>query len=173
MRRHFFFFLELKRVETGVRGLVAHQAHEPLRRFAFDFEHQLALKFTQPLMRQEKRNENCRDADRHEPFVADVAGRMEDQSFLRQLAVKLLNERLKLRSLQLEAELGDFALQQLIVAEIGPVGGFHAASVPCGSSDRQANVSGKSSSAKLEKLSLRRRCASDAKLLQPGVCRDN
>jgi len=72
---------------------------------------------------------------------------MEDQSRVRKLGVKLLNERLKLRALQLEAELGDFALQQLVVAEIGPVGGFHALSVPCGPRDRQANVSGKSSRA--------------------------
>ena len=37
----------------------------------------------QPLMDEKKRDKDRRNADRHEPFVAKVAGRMEDQPFLR------------------------------------------------------------------------------------------
>jgi hypothetical protein len=79
---------------------------------------------------EKKRNEYRRDADRHEPFVTHVAGRVKHQALLRQLVVKPLDERLQFRSLQFEAKLGNSAFAQLVVAEIGPIGGFHAVSVP-------------------------------------------
>ena len=77
------FLVELIGVGTGVRGLVSHQPHEPFRRFPFHLEDHLALQSAQPVVHQKKRNENRRDADRNKPFVADVAGQLENQAFPR------------------------------------------------------------------------------------------
>ena len=125
----FFLPVELVGVGVGVRRLVAHQLHEPLRRLALDFEDHLALELAQPVMHEKERNEDRRDADRHEPFVADVAGRMKRQPLLRKLVVKLLDERLEFAAFELQAELGNLFLQQLVVAEIDPLGCFHVAKV--------------------------------------------
>ena len=121
-----FLLVEVISVGIGVRGLVAHQPHEPFRRFAFHFQHHPALEFAQPVVRQEKRNEDRRDADGHKPFVADVTRRMEGQALLRKLLIELLDERLKLGALQFQPEPGDFLFQQFLVAEIDPIGRVHA-----------------------------------------------
>ena len=44
---------------------------------SFDFEDHLAFEFAKAFVHQEKRNEDRRYADRDEPFITDVAGRME------------------------------------------------------------------------------------------------
>ena len=119
------FPVELIRVGIGVSRFVAHQAHKPLGRFSFDLEHHPALEFPQPLVHEKERNENRRDADRDEPFVADMTGRVKHQALMRQLGVELLNERVQGRALQLQAELRDSFLQQLVVAQVEPIGGFH------------------------------------------------
>ena len=60
-----------------MRRLVPDQFHEPLRRPALDFEHHRLLQRAQPVVHEKKRHEDRRDADRHEPFIADVTGRMK------------------------------------------------------------------------------------------------
>ena len=63
-----------------MRRLVPDQFHEPLRRSALDFEHHRPLQRAQPVVHEKKRHENRRDADRHEPFIADMTRRMKDQA---------------------------------------------------------------------------------------------
>src|SRR5687767_1549045 len=110
-----------------MRCFVPDQLHEPFRRFAFDLEHHLSLQLAQPFLREKEGNEDRRNADGHEPFVADVAGWMEEQSLLRKFVMKTLDERLQFRALQLQTELRNSSLEQLLVAQIGPVDGVHAA----------------------------------------------
>ncbi len=104
-----------------MRRFVPDEFHEPFRRFAFDFKNDFTFELPQPVVREKERDENRRDADGHKPFVADVAGRMKGQPFLRQLVVKLLDQRLEQSAVELETELGDFSLQQLVIAQTAPV----------------------------------------------------
>src|ERR1041384_4875790 len=121
----FAFFVKLIGVEVSMRGFVAHQAHEPIRSFAFDFEDDLAFELAQAFVGKKKRDENSWNADRNEPFVADVAGWLKGQAFLRKLLIKLLDERLEFGAFKLEAKLGDSLLEQLFVCKIHPIGRFH------------------------------------------------
>jgi hypothetical protein len=66
-------------------------------------------KLPQPVVREKERDEDRRDADRHEPFIAEVTRRMKGEALLCELVVELLHQRLELRAVELEAELGDFA----------------------------------------------------------------
>ena len=93
------------------------QFHEPLARPAFHLEHHGFLQLPQPVVHEEKRHEDRRDADRHEPFIADVTGRMESQSFRRQLVVELLDERFERRALKPQPEFGNAALEKLLIVE--------------------------------------------------------
>ena len=127
----FAFFIKLIGVEVSVGGFVAHQAHEPIGSFAFDFENHFAFEFAQAFVGEEKRDEDRRNANRHEPFVADVAGRLKGQAFLRKLLVKLLDERLEFRAFELEAELRDAFFQQLFVCKIHPIGRLHRGRLAC------------------------------------------
>src|SRR5205814_10564821 len=118
--------VELVGVGIGVRGLMPNQSHEPLGRLTFHLQDHLSLELAQPLVRQKERNENRRNAYRNKPFVSHMTGRVEGQALLRQLIVKLLDQRLEFGALQLQAKLGDLLLQQLVVAQIAPIAGFHA-----------------------------------------------
>src|SRR5436305_683292 len=100
-----FLSVELVCVSVSVRGLVPHQAHEPLRRFAFHFENDFFLKPPQPFMHEKKWNEDGGNSHRHEPLVANVARRMKREALLRKLVVKLLDERLEFAALKLQREL--------------------------------------------------------------------
>ena len=71
----------------------------------------------QPVVDEKKRHEDRRDADRHKPFIADVTGRMKGQPLGRKLVVKLPDERFERRALEPQAELGDPALEQFLVAQ--------------------------------------------------------
>src|SRR5438876_9164970 len=73
----FFLSLQLISIAVGVSRFVSHQFHEPFRRTAFHFEHHGALQRAQPVMHEEERNKNRRTADRHEPFIAEVAWRLK------------------------------------------------------------------------------------------------
>ena len=77
----------------------------------FDFEHHLLFELAQPVVDEKKRNENRRDADRHEPFIADVTRRMKGQAFGRKLVVELLDERFERRAFESQRQFGDAALQ--------------------------------------------------------------
>ena len=66
---------------------------------------------------EKKRHEDRRDADRHEPFVADMTGRMKDKSVRRKLVVKLPDERFDPRAVEPQTELGDAAFEKFLVAE--------------------------------------------------------
>ena len=68
-------------------------------------------------MHEKKRHEDRRDADRHEPFIADVTRRMKHQPVRRKLVVKLLDERFERRALEPQAELGDAAFEKFLVAQ--------------------------------------------------------
>ena len=74
-------------------------------------------KRAQPVVHEKKRNEDRRNTDRHEPFIADVTRRMKHQSLRRKLVVKLLDERLERRALEPQPELGDAAFEKLLVAQ--------------------------------------------------------
>ncbi len=71
----FFLSRQLVGVTVGVGGFVPDESHEPLSGSALHFEHHRFLQRAQPIVHQKKRNENCRDADRNKPFVADVTRR--------------------------------------------------------------------------------------------------
>ncbi len=75
------------------------------------------LERAQPVVDEKKRNENRRNADRHEPFIADVTRRTKDQSVRVELVVKLPDERLERGALELQTELGDAALEKFLVAQ--------------------------------------------------------
>ena len=68
-------------------------------------------------MHEKKRDEDRRDPDGHEPFIADVAWWMKHQSLGRQLIVKLLDQRLERRPLNPQAERGNSTLEELLVRE--------------------------------------------------------
>ena len=69
----FFLFRQLIGVAVSVRRFVPDQSHEPLWRSALDFEHHRLLQLAQPVVHEKKRHEDRRDADRHEPFIADMS----------------------------------------------------------------------------------------------------
>jgi hypothetical protein len=110
----------------AVRRPVPHQFHEPLRRLALNFEHHRPLQRAETIVHKEKRNENRRDPDRHEPLIADMGWRMKRESLGRKLRVKLLNQRLERRRLKRQPELGNPTLKQLLVSQCRPVGNFHS-----------------------------------------------
>ncbi len=74
-----FFPRQLIGIAVGMRRLMPHQFHEPLGRPALDLEHHRLFQRAQSIVDEKKGNENRRDADRHEPFIADVTGRMQHQ----------------------------------------------------------------------------------------------
>src|SRR4029077_15888179 len=67
-------------IHVSVTGLVPHQFHEPLRRLAFDLEHHRPPQRAEPIVYKEERNENRRNADRHEPLIANVRWWMKRES---------------------------------------------------------------------------------------------
>src|SRR5438128_12264526 len=75
-------------------------------------------------MHEKKRHEDRWNANRHEPFIADVAWRVKHQPMRRQLGVKFLDQRLERCSLKAQAKHGDPALEKILVAERRPIG-FH------------------------------------------------
>ena len=78
-----------------MRGFVPDQFHEGFGRFAFNIQHDFSFQLAEPVVRQKKGNEDHRQIDRHKPFIADVARRIEGQPFLREFAVKFFDERLE------------------------------------------------------------------------------
>src|SRR5205807_4155841 len=101
--------------------------HEPLRRFAFNFEHHRPLQRAEPIVHQEKRNENSRDTDRHEPFITDVGWGMKCELFGPELIIELSNQRLEWRAFEPEAERRNSPLQELLLGQRHPIGYFHFA----------------------------------------------
>src|SRR5205814_5468359 len=81
----------------------------------------------QPVMREKKRDEDCRNTDRHEPFVADVSWGVKYQSFGGDLGVKLADERFKRRAFEAQTELRDTIFEKLLVAHCCPFGNVHRA----------------------------------------------
>src|SRR5436305_7328468 len=112
-------FLARKLVSVGVRvsRLVPHQLHKPLFRSALDLEHHRPLQRAQPIVDEKKRDEDRRDADRHEPLIADVTWRMKPKSLFRKLVVELLDQWFERRAVQSQAELGDAAFEKFLVAQ--------------------------------------------------------
>ena len=56
--------------------------------------------------------EDRRDADGHEPLIADVTWRMKDKPVRRKLVVELPDERVECRAVEPQAELGDAPFEQ-------------------------------------------------------------
>ena len=83
----------------------------------FDFEHHCPLQRPQPIVHEKKRNEDGRDTDRHEPFIADVTGRMKGESLGRKLVVELPDQRFQRRALEPQTERGDAAFEKFLVAQ--------------------------------------------------------
>src|SRR5436190_13705759 len=77
----FLFSRQIIGVAVGMGRLVPDQFHKRFRRAPLDFEHHRFLERAEPFMDEEKWNENRRDPDGHEPFVADVTRRMEREAF--------------------------------------------------------------------------------------------
>ena len=94
-------------------------------RSAFDFEHHRALERAQPVVDQKERHKDRRNTDRHEPFIADVTGRMKDEPLGRKLIVKLFDQRLECRPLEPQTELGDAAFEKLLIVQRRPINCFH------------------------------------------------
>src|SRR6185369_9268029 len=107
--------LKLKCVAVSVRHLVPHQFHEPLRRFALDFEHHCPLQCPEPIVHEIKRNEDGRDTNRHEPFIADVSWRMKREPSDGKLVVELPDQRFERRALEPQTERGDATLEKFLV----------------------------------------------------------
>ena len=118
---------------------MAHEAHEPLRALALDLEHHAALELAQALVGQEERHVDGRDADGHEPLVAHVAGRVKDEALGGEFVVQLLDEGLERGVREGQAELGDLLVEQRLVAQIDPRGGFHPRSVKAAGGRLQAS----------------------------------
>ncbi len=78
------------------------------------------LQRAQPVVDEKKRNENRRDADGHEPFIANMTGRMKREALGRKLVVKLPDERLQRRALKPQTELGDAALEEILDRSVTP-----------------------------------------------------
>jgi hypothetical protein len=108
-----------------MRRLVPDQFHEPFRRLTFHLKDHFAFQCSQPIVHQEEGNEDCGNANRHKPLVADMARGAKDESFLLQLLVELRDERLERRPFESEPKLRDFAFEQLIVAQVYPVSFWH------------------------------------------------
>src|SRR5436305_15335424 len=100
----FFPTRQLITVHVSVPGFMSHQLHEPLRRPPLNFEHHRALERAQPVVHQKEWNENRRDADWNEPFIADMAGWLKHQAFCRKLVVQLSDQRLQRRTLEPQSE---------------------------------------------------------------------
>src|SRR5205085_11113328 len=113
----FLFSRQIIREAVSVRRFMPDQFHERFRRSALHFEHHRFLERAEPFVDEEKRNEDRRDTDRNEPFVADVTWRMEGQAFAGKLVVKLFDERLEPGPFELQSELGNAALEQLLVRQ--------------------------------------------------------
>src|SRR5882724_5170827 len=79
----FFLSLELISVAVSVPRFVPHHFHEPVRGFAFDLEHHRPLQRAQSLVYEKERNKDRGDANRHKPFIANVARRVKYQAFCR------------------------------------------------------------------------------------------
>ena len=71
-------------------------------------------------MHEKKRNENRRDADRHEPFIADVTRRMKHQSLCRKFVVELSDQRFESRALEPQAKRGDAAFEKFLDRSVIP-----------------------------------------------------
>src|SRR5438552_10848273 len=112
-----FFARKLIGVGVSMPRLVPHQFHKPLARAALDLEHHRPLQRAQPVIDEKKRHEDRRNADRHEPFIADVTWRMKRESLSRKLVVKLPDEWFERRALEPQAELGDAAFEKILVAQ--------------------------------------------------------
>src|SRR5437773_8789092 len=112
-------FLARKLVSVGVRvsRLVSHQLHKPLFRSALDLEHHRPLQRAQPVVDEKKRDEDRRDADWHEPLIANVRWRMKRESICRKFVVELPDERFECRAVEPQPELGDAAFEKFLVAQ--------------------------------------------------------
>src|SRR5207249_4590981 len=112
-----FLACKLVGVGVGVPGLMPHQLHKPIFRSSLDLEHHRPLQRPQPIVDEKKRNENRRNTDRHEPFIADVTRGMKHESVRRKLVVELLDQWFDRRALEPQTELGDAAFEKILVAQ--------------------------------------------------------
>src|SRR5207249_3026836 len=122
----FLFSRQPVGIHIGVTGLVPHQFHEPLWRLAFDLEHHRPLQRAEPIVYKEERNENRRNADRHEPLIANVRWWMKRESLGGKLRVKLLDQRLQRCRLKRQTQLRNPTLEKILIAERSPVRRFHS-----------------------------------------------
>ena len=76
-------------------------------------------------MHQKKRNEDRRNTNWDEPFIANVTWRMKHKAPRLKLLIKLPNEWFERRSFKLQAERGDAAFKKILIAQRCPIGCFH------------------------------------------------
>ena len=67
-------------------------------------------------MREKKRDEDRRDANWHEPFIANVTRWMKYEPVRRKLVVELPDKRFECRALEPQAQLGNAAFEKILVA---------------------------------------------------------
>src|SRR6267154_1801702 len=101
------------------------QKSSPIFCSTFDLEHHCPLQRAQPIVDQKERHKDSRNTDRHEPFIADVTARMKDEPLGRKLIIKLFDQRLECRPLEPQTELGDAALEKLLIVQRRPINRFH------------------------------------------------
>ena len=114
---------QLVGVVDDVAGLVAQDAHAPLVIAALDFEHLRLLEPLEPRMRQVERHRHRRRAVRREPLVGDVEVDREAQLARFELGSQLRDAAFDDRAFELERQIGEAQIEQLLVRQLGPVGG--------------------------------------------------
>src|SRR4029078_4604705 len=112
-------------VVVGVRSLVPDQFHKPLFSSAFDLEPHCPLERAQPIVHQKEWHKDRRYTYGHEPFIADMTGRMKDKALGRKLIIELFDQRFDGCPLEPQSELRDAALEKLLIVQRWPINRFH------------------------------------------------
>ena len=108
------------RVVDRVAGLVAQDAHAPLRGAALDLEHLVQLEAREPRVREVERNRDARHAVGREPLVGEPEVRPEDGAPRGELARELGDALLELGALDVQIEIAEAQVEQSLVLGIPP-----------------------------------------------------
>jgi hypothetical protein len=112
---------QIVRVVDRVPCFVAENAQACLGITTLHFQHLRQLQPSEAWMREIKGNGDAGDAVGREPFVGKVVMRSNQAAGV-ELGVDLRDARFELRPLDGQAEVAHADLEQLVVAETGPVG---------------------------------------------------
>src|SRR5437763_15013702 len=65
------------------------------------------------------------NANWYEPYIVEVTARMKEDPHVRKLIIKLFDQRLECRPLEPQTELGDAALEKLLIVQRRRINRFH------------------------------------------------